>query len=76
MLALNAVAPHYLILCHCEDLDATKTQTILPTHSQQIETFRQRVNKDRINALLSRVRNRCVKRKISYYLNQEAAVAA
>ena len=51
-------------------------EVVLPNLSQQIETFRQRVNKDRINALFSRVRNQCVKRKISHYLNQEAAVTA
>ncbi len=51
-------------------------EVVLPTFSQRVETFRQRVNKDRVNNLLSRIRNPNVKRKISYYLNQEAALAA
>lgn len=51
-------------------------EVVLPSLNQRIETFRQRVNHDRVTALLSRVRNMKVKRKIRYYLLQEAAVAA
>ena len=51
-------------------------EVVLPSLNQRIEVFRQRVNQDRVTALLSRIRDKHVKRKIRYYLMQEAAVAA
>ena len=51
-------------------------EVVLPSLSQRIEIFRQRVNQDRVTLLLSRIRDKHVKRKIRYYLIQEAAVAA
>ena len=51
-------------------------EVVLPTLNQRIAIFRQRVNQDRVTALLSRIRDKHVKRKIRYYLMQEAAVAA
>lgn len=53
-----------------------KKEVVLPTLNQRIEVFRHRVNQSRITTLLSRIRDTNVKRKIRYYLMQEAAVAA
>lgn len=51
-------------------------EVVLPSLNQRIEIFRQKVNNDRITALLSRIRDKDVKRKIRRYLANEAAVAA
>ncbi len=51
-------------------------EVVLPSLNQRMEVFRQRVNQDRVTALLSRIRDKHVKRKIRYYLIREAAVAA
>ena len=49
---------------------------ILPTLNQQIQKFRQRVNRDRTNRLLNRIKDRKLKSKLRSYLLKEAAVAA
>ena len=51
-------------------------EVVLPSLNQRIDVFRQKVNKDRVTALLSRIRNEKVKRRIRQYLMHEAAVAA
>jgi len=52
------------------------TEVVLPSLNQQIEMFRQRVNHDRVTTLVSRTRDKHMKRRIRYYLMKEAAVAA
>lgn len=49
---------------------------ILPTLNQQIQKFRQRVNRDRTNRLLNRIKDKKLKSKLRSYLLKEAAVAA
>jgi SRSO17 transposase len=52
------------------------TEVVLPSLTQRIQIFRQRVNQDRIQHLLSRIRDPKLKRKLRQYLTHEAAVAA
>lgn len=49
---------------------------ILPTLNQQIQSFRDRVNRDRTNRLLNRIKDKKLKTKLRSYLLKEAAVAA
>ncbi len=49
---------------------------ILPTLNQQIQKFRQCVNRDRTNRLINRIKDKKLKSKLRSYLLKEAAVAA
>lgn len=51
-------------------------EVVLPSLIHRIELFRQKVNNDRIAALLSRIKDKKLKRKIRRYLICEAPVAA
>lgn len=51
-------------------------EVVLPTLREQLERLRQRVNHDRIDKLVSRIRNQNAKRTLRRYLSQEAPVAA
>lgn len=51
-------------------------EVVLPSLNQRMDVFRQKVNNDRITALLSRIKDENVKRKIRRFLIHEAAVAA
>ena len=51
-------------------------EVILPTLNQRLQNFRQRVNHDRTNRLLNRIKDKKLKSKLRLYLLKEAAIAA
>ena len=48
---------------------------VLPTLNQQIQTFRQRVDRDRTERIINRIRDKKLKSRLRYHLQKEAAVA-
>lgn len=51
-------------------------EVVLPALGDRIQSFRQRVNRDRTDRMLNQIKDKKLKQKVRYYLLQEAPVAA
>lgn len=74
--AAHQTLTHQAIMEEGAQAKQENKEVILPTLTQQIQKLRQRVNRDRTERLLNRIKDNKLKTKIRSYLLREAAVAA
>ena len=67
---------HQAILAEGAQAKRENKDVTLPTMQQQIDDFRHQANRDRVNRLESRIKNKKTKAAVRRYLKDEAPVAA
>ena len=74
--AAHQTLTHQAIMEEGAQAKQKNKEVILPTLNQRLQNLRQRVNRDRTERLLNRIKDNKLKSKIRSYLLKEAAVAA
>lgn len=67
---------HQAVLAEGAQAKQENRDVTLPTMQQQIDDFRHHANRDRVNRLVNRIKNKKTKAAVRRYLNDEAPVAA
>lgn len=67
---------HQAIMAEGAKAKQKNKEVTLPTLNQRIQSIRQRINHDRTERILNRIKDKKLKSKLRFYLLKEAAVAA